>query len=107
MDMDASGQTLDHFGCRGTGKIMKGVSSMKVGSNPRFRGEFNGAFMNTSDDAGPHQVFYGWHGDEAKEGVILRSELHIFLTVMRERMQEAEYCLHMAPVRCAVFELSF
>ena len=48
----------------------------------------------------PHQIFYHTHADsEAKEGVVLRTELKMILCTMLLRMSKAEHCMHIAPVR--------
>lgn len=57
-----------------------------------------GALKHTSEKLYPHQVYYSWHADEGIDGVISRSEVKIFVTVMQGRMMEATYCMHNPPV---------
>lgn len=57
------------------------------------------AFMCMSDKPFPHQIFSATHADDCEDGVLSRNELKIFLSVMKGRMREAIYCMHIPPVR--------
>ena len=54
------------------------------------------AFYN---DDKPHQVIYAWHGDEGRDGVILKSELQILMRCMRGSILRQNLCMHNIPVR--------
>ena len=54
------------------------------------------AFFN---DDKPHQVIYVWHGDEGRDGVILKSELQILMRCMRGSILRQNLCMHNIPVR--------
>lgn len=46
----------------------------------------------------PHQVYYAWHGDEGREGVISRSEIEILIKCMKVAIADPEFCVHNVPV---------
>ena len=50
------------------------------------------------NDDKPHQVYHAWHGDEGREGVILRSEIQILVRCMKGRMADPMLCVHNIPV---------
>lgn len=47
----------------------------------------------------PHMVYHVIHSDTGKDGIIGRSELEVLVKTMKGRMEEAQYCTHIAPVR--------
>lgn len=65
--------------------------------SPAVPWEVTRAKSNNSNK--PHQIYHVWHGDEGKEGVILRSELEILIRTMKGRMTDAAFCTHTVPVR--------
>lgn len=55
----------------------------------------------------PHQVYYAWHGDEGRNGVIQRSELQILIRCMKGRIADRKLCMHTIPVRFPQFTSIF
>ena len=55
----------------------------------------------------PHQVYYAWHGDEGRNGVIQRSELQILIRCMKGRIADRKLCMHTIPVRFSQFTFIF
>ena len=51
----------------------------------------------------PHHIYYAWHGDEGREGSILRSELYIIARCMKGRMAAPALCIHNVPVSLHLF----
>lgn len=55
--------------------------------------------MNSTSQE-PHKVYYVWHRDEGREGLLARSELEIILRTVRGRMAEAAFSTHIVSVSC-------
>lgn len=55
-------------------------------------------FRAYSNYGHPHQVYHAWHGDEGREGIILRSEVQILISCMAGRMSDPALCVHKVPV---------
>ncbi|KAF6227637.1 hypothetical protein HO173_012077 [Letharia columbiana] len=62
---------------------------------PHVPWTLSGAYYN---DDQPHQIYHAWHGDEGREGIILRSELQILIRCMKGRMADPALCIHNVPV---------
>ena len=54
-------------------------------------------------DNNPHHIYHAWHGDEGKEGAILRSELTILARCMKGLMLKPEFCVYNVPVSLYAF----
>ena len=54
-------------------------------------------------DDNPHHIYHVWHGDEGKEGAILRSELTILARCMKGLMLKPEFCVYNVPVSLYAF----
>lgn len=50
----------------------------------------------------PHQIYHASHGDEGREGIILRSEIQILIRCMKGRMADPALCVHNVPVRLSL-----
>ena len=55
-------------------------------------------FHYHSDEDKPHRVYYMWHADEGREGVIQRSELEVFLRCIMSTIVSPKLCMHNIPV---------
>lgn len=97
--------TEDRHGCmwpKGSGlwvpRQLRKYEDLYQGSRmwPAVPWEVTRTYDNTSQK--PHQVYHIWHGDEGKEGIILRSELVILIKIMRGRMTDPAFCTHIVPV---------
>ena len=60
--------------------------------------EVESFFHYNSDERKPHRVYYMWHADEGREGVIQRSELEVFLRCIMTTVHSAKLCMHNIPV---------
>lgn len=69
---------------------------------PHVPWTLSGAYYN---DDQPHQIYHAWHGDEGREGIILRSELQILIRCMKGRMADPALCMHNVPVRSSLVSM--
>ena len=67
---------------------------------PSVPRELSSAYYN---DDQPHQIYHACHADEAREGIVLRSELQILIRCMMGRVADPALCIHNVPVRLSLF----